>query len=238
MNKDSLPKEVGMALQKIRNGLENGPSCGHIDWRDRIAVWRAMINAFGCAESDSRRAVLGARICFKALSTWEEAAMRNSNMLKEHEYLMQPRQFLRKYVHIFLGNIEKESIDTFEENASLLLDMWRHEFEPVSAIMPAVVSASLFLLGCDSEHDGHDCIDEIWDEVIAEGYTDHDRDCCDWDDRDCYYYASCAVLGHLDQSDGASIAIRRQWWTEWINDTAYVNTKHLSVLFKDLGKYL
>lgn len=237
MNESQMPDSILSVFKKVKSNLESDHKFGHIEWIDRVYLWQAMNKVHGFGPSDCRRAVLCARTVWPLLLVWEQVAEKSPEMIPSPGYEKYPRQFLRDCTLVFLGEIPKMDLDTQETLVRKLDGMWVSEYEPIAAVLPAILDAGNFLLHSHIENVESEYEIEMWNGVLSGQYNDHEYDCCDWDDRDCFFYAAGSLAGYLPEPTN-KIERRKQFWEQWLDDFVEVNVLPVDDLKSSLYAYL
>lgn len=234
-----LPEPCRTQFEQIQRKLESDDTYDHVEWIDRVRLWQAMNETHGFGPSDCRRAVLCARTVWPILPLWENAVAESPDMIPAHSLgnENEPRAFLRDCTLTFLGRLSRMHVDDEERRIRKLDDMWTPESEPIGAVLPAIMDAGNFLLFAHIDNVESEYEQEIFRGVLSGEYNDRAYDCCDWDDRDCYFYAAGALSGDLIKGTYDS-AKRKEFWRTWLKDVFDVNVLPLENLKAKLERFL
>jgi hypothetical protein len=227
---------------ELRTRFQSREQWWHIDWIERLDLWRAMEESFGVWETGRRCGVLEVRQVIPVLEAWE----RNETVVSSMRDLGYNQDSVRSHLvdaaQVFLYDREAASLEHECIRSRRLEDIFYDEklpCPPEAFSILAVLAASLGLVAfggdwCDEVGDAG--LDEVWQEVAREEFCDH-KDNCDADLRDCHYWVWLARAGRIRPEDRYE-DFRKEFWSQWLDDVVHVCTEPLDVLVDEVRRAL
>lgn len=232
-----LPIPIREVLNDIKMRHDQDNAYGHISWLDRIRLEQAMEESHGVGNSNCRMAVLAAKYTWQMIPVWEQKASDMPHLLLPDTNPLHAREFLRDCTLIFLGRMPPIDAATEEKRRRQLDDMWNSKLEPEVLVLPAVMATCLLLMFAQINNSPSEAVSSFRQEAFENEYNDFDDNCCDWEDRDCFFWISEIVGGDLRKPSN-NVELRKEFWQGWLNNVVDANIRPLSELTIELEYFL